>query len=513
MKTQPMQHQIVGLDRLKDDKLMLACEQGTGKSFMALADAERRSEEGEIDGLLIIAPNGVHTNWVKREIPTHLSISHDAIEYSSGPSKTKLRQMERFFASSASLHIMSMSIDAAVTINGEKLARRFLQAFKCMMVVDESSTIKNPSAIRTKKIISLGNLAKIRRCLSGTPITNSPADIFSQFEFLGKGMLGTESYRAFVAEYVQLLPPNNRVVLDVVSASNPKLVAEYKAAVAGNHQRLAHDLLGKLARISPQIQAKDANGHPKNKNLLKLKALIAPHTYRVTKAECLDLPEKIFQTIYFELSPEQRRLYDFMDEHLRYEDKNGEITIFSALTKLTKLQQITSGFIMRKSDDGATFVEYIEDAATPRMNLLMRNISEDDKPCIIWARYIEEIQHICKMLKKAGIPFVAYHGSTRKEDREAAIDNFQSGAARVFVGTQGAAGIGLTLTAAEVVYYYSNDFKLINRLQSEDRAHRIGTKHNVVYVDLVANDTIDEKITSALQHKAEVAAFILGDSQ
>lgn len=511
MKTSPMKHQVVGVDLLwNHDHFMLACEQGTGKTWMLLADAEARFDAGEVDALLVVAPSGVHTNWTRREIPTHLGCDYIAAAYSSGPTKTMLRTIDKVMAPDTDerrLHILAMSIDSINTQKGYDLARRFLTRFRdrCVFALDESSRIKNMESLRTKKCIMLGDLAKIKRPMSGTPITNSPSNAFPQFEFMAPGLLGTTSFRAFAAEYTQMLPPNSRLVLDVVQRRNPGLVAEYRAALAREDELTAHDILRRISRLAPQIAATDIDGRPKHRNLDKLRLLMAPHMYRVTKAECLDLPEKIYSNRYFEMSPEQRRVYDHIDQEMRWEDDDGNLDVFNAMTKLTKLQQVTSGFI-QTTDLGLI---YVEEAATGRIKLLMETIEDIDGQFIVWARYKEEVRSICAALDAAGITYVEYHGSVKKSDREAAVEALQSGSARAFVGNASSGGIGLTLTAAETTIYYSNDFNLETRKQSEDRNHRIGTKNHINYIDLVATNSIDEKIALALQHKEEVATTLL----
>lgn len=482
MKTTPMPHQSTGLNLLAANRefYLLGCEQGTGKTWMLMADAEQRFSDGDIDGLLVVAPKGVHTNWIRREIPAHMSVAQRSGYYLSGAGKRKTAELEKLFRPSDErvLTILAINIDAVNHKEGFLLAKRFLQHYKCMMVVDESSRIKNPSAERTKRVIVLGKFAAVRRAASGTPITNSPIDIFSQMEFLspGTGVLGTTSYRAFVAEYSVLLPADHHLMRSVASRS----------------------------KFSPQIVARDKNGLPLWRNLDRLKQKLAPFMFRVLKSECLSLPEKIYQTLFFELAPKQRGIYDVMSEEMRLNCPDGEIAIFNSLTKLTKLRQITSGFVLLYGD-----AVLIDPEDNPRMSALKEAIEDLDGQFIVWASFREELAQITVMLRKVGIECVQYHGGVSTTDREIAVDEFQSGKARAFVGQPHSGGIGLTLTNAETVIYYSSDYNLEDRLQSEDRAHRIGTTKHVVYVDLAATGTIDERIALSLQTKEAVAERIL----
>ena len=345
------------------------------------------------------------------------------------------------------------------------------------MIVDESQTIKNPAAKRTQRVIALGRQVELRRIASGTLVANSPLDLFSQYDFLGPGLLGTRSYRAFVSEYAELLPSDSPLVRDIMIRTG--------------------------ARGAPQIVAKNRDGTKKFRHLDKLSALMAPHTFRVTKDECLDLPAKIYQTRYFELEPEQRAAYEQVRKARNWFRQDGTIDTFTALTVITKLRQITSGFIL--VDGHPAELAY----AAPRMAILRDIIEECTGSILIWASFQEELRQIAAVLDDMNETYREYHGGTKPAARTKAIDDFQSKAARIFLGNPAAAGTGLTLTAAETVVYFSSSFSLGERVQSEDRCHRIGTTKHVVYIDIVGRDTIDERIADALQSKKFVADQIM----
>jgi len=480
MLTKGMSHQLVGLERMAGCPMYyaLACEQGTGKTWMLLADAERQFKDELIDTVLVIAPKGVHSNWPRREIPKHLEVAYIANwwvpEQTIKSKKVQALMLER----SDSLRIFAMNIDSLNTERGYSYAAKFLKAGRCMMIVDESTRIKSPSAGRSKKTVKLGTLARSRRIASGTIMPNGPQDIFNQAKFLSPNLplLGTSSFRAFVSEYTELLPENSPL---------------YKA------------ILEKTRGFErPQITAKDSKGRPKYKNLDKLAKLMSSWTYRVKKADCLDLPDKIYKIVGFDLPPAQRKTYDFMRDNLRIE-LEGNLHIFDKLVVKSKLRQAVSCFIMV---DGEPTV--LADK-NPRMDLLKELIEDTDGKIIIWASFRAEIAAIADHLLRSNISFVQYHGGVNSKDRENAVDSFQEGEARIFVGNPQAGGIGLTLTAANTVIYYSNDYNLETRLQSEDRAHRIGTTNNVLYIDIVANDTIDEVVAAALQSKADVQESVM----
>jgi SNF2 family DNA or RNA helicase len=485
MKTKPMAHQAEAL-RLMNGRAYfgLFMEMGTGKTWTFLADAERLFGAGKIDAMVIVAPKGVHTNWITREIPAHLEVDHVAVAYRSGAGKRERQRMEQLFkprdiGDPIKLRILAINIDALGYKSGMDFAMRFINsAAHVLTVVDESDTIKNSKAGRTKAVMRLGHHSAYRRIGTGTPSPNSPVDLFSQMQFLREGLLGTNSHSAFVAEYAHLLPETHRLVQHIKERSK--------------------------ARFTPQVVATDKNGAPMWRNLDKLKALLQPHTFRVLKKDCLDLPPKVYKNVVFELSDEQRAEYDRMENELRI-DVGSETAAFTGST-LMKLQQITSGFVMLEG-----VPRILNSRANPRLDALRELLPLIDAQFIVWARFNEELRTIAAMLSEQGVSFVEYRGETSDKDRELAVDSFQAGQVTAFVGQPQSGGVGIPLFAATTVIYYSNDFNLRTRLQSEDRAHRKGTKSSVLYIDLVADNTVDVSIAKALQRKQSVSRQIHDD--
>lgn len=486
MKTQGMQHQLEGV------ALCLAApmpgyaefsEQGTGKTWIFLAVAEKHYASGAIDGLLVVAPKGVHINWVKRQIPKHLEVLHIAVWFSSNAGKKQTAEMEkklyepRADGEIAPLRILAINYDALITKKGAAAVSRFLNATRAMAVADESHRIKNPRTGRSQAMYKLRTNTVFRYIGTGTPY-DTPLDAFGQFEFIESGLLGTTSHRAFVAEYAELVPEDSR------------LMDHVKKGIANK-------------RFIPQIVQRDTLGRKKWRNLDKLRQLTAPLSHRVLKKDCLDLPEKIYQTHYFELTPELQRIYDDAEKQLRV-DVGGSEVMFRKLNVDMKLQQITSGFILHEGK-----VILLED--NPRLEALLEFIEDIEGKFIVWARFIEEIEQIQRALIARGIKSAIYYGATKDAARMKVVDDFQEGDLRAIVGQTQAGGAGNDLYEAQNVIYYSNDWSLLNRSQSEDRAHRVGTRHNVVYTDFAAAGTVDEQIATALQQKEDVAATILGD--
>lgn len=496
MKTKPMEHQVEGLKR-SDGKRNFAflMEQGTGKTWLTLADGERCFLLDKINAMLVIAPNGVHSNWIRREIPTHLEVPTLTYIWRGTPTTKKAKaDIERMYRThyedgKAPLRVFAINIEALNSANGYEAVKRFLLAFRVMAVVDESTRIKNPDAKRSKKVCELGLLATARRILSGTPITKAPTDLFMQFNFLKPGLLGTKSFRAFNAQFSVLLEPDH-----------PKMIA------------IMRKLGGKVKGI-PQVVAEDDDGLPMYRNLEKLSDLIAPHSFRVTKKDCLDLPDKVYKVINFELAPNQRKIYNQVQEDYSYvldNDGSLEDVSFEAIAARTKLKQVTSGFI---NIYGEPVLLPPED--NPRMSAFKTLVEsilgiDSTSQVIVWAIYEQELLDIKAHIESLGLTSALYYGKTKQgETREAIIDEFQAGRIQFFIGHAAAAGIGITLTKAETAIYYTCGNDNEHRMQSEDRNHRIGTVNTVTYYDLIAEDTIDESIHKSNMMKSAVAAAVI----
>lgn len=494
MKTKGMGHQIAGLERAKQNLQFggNGCEQGTGKTWMELAFAEYMFKAGEIQALVIIAPKGVHINWTRREIPKHLEIDCDSYEWQSSPGVKRKAEMARLLkpGRARGMPVLAMNIDAVITKLGFKYLTDFLSAYRCHVIVDESSRIKNLKAGRTERLIGQACRMYSRRIASGTMMPNGPPDLFSQFEFMKpKGaLLGTKSYFSYVNEFAYTLEPTHPMVVEIMERQ--------------------YQTTGRRPRFPPQIIATDANGTKRWKNLTKLQELVRPHVYRVLKEDCLDLPPKVFETYSFKMEPKQKRVYDEIESQLRYERESGQLDEFNHLTKLIKLRQAVSNFIML---DGQA--HGLNDA-NPRLDLFREIVQDTDGSFIVWCSFTEEIHAVAAALADMGIDSVKYYGDVKDEARQNAIDDFQAGKVRAFIG-QVQAGIGITLTKAQTAIFYSNNYNAEDREQDEDRCHRKGSDEQgfdkILYIDIVAEGTIDERIIAALQAKKATAQFVMNN--
>jgi SNF2 family DNA or RNA helicase len=466
-KTKPYAHQITALEKSWDkEEYAYFMEMGTGKSKVLIDNIAILYDKGKINGVLIIAPKGVYKNWYSSEIPTHLAshIQYKSVLWTASISKTKQEELNSLFKSDFNLHVLVMNVEAFSTKKGLQFALKFLNSHKTLMAVDESTTIKTPSAKRTKSILALSKSAVYRRILTGSPITKSPLDLYTQCGFLNEDLLGFSSYYAFRSRYAHMIERN---------------FGGRRVQIVKSYQRL--DELSKL---------------------------IEPFSYRVLKEDCLDLPEKIFIRREIELTEEQLKLYSTMKQ-MALATLNGKLlTAPNVLTQLMRLHQITCGHF--KSDDGK-----IQELKNNRLEELMSILEETEGKAIIWANYIYDIERISAAIKKeyGDDSVVEYYGAIHTDERQKNIERFQDPQSpfRFFIGNPQTGGYGITLTAANTVIYYSNGYDLEKRLQSEDRAHRIGQKKSVTYIDLIAEKTIDEKIVKALRKKIDIASQIMGE--
>jgi len=465
-KTKPYKHQLDALE-ISWNKEVYAyfMEMGTGKTKVLIDNMSMLYDNGKIDGALIIAPKGVVGTWYKQEIPTHLvdHVENKAILWQSNFTKEYSRKLGNLFKSDADLHILIMNVEALSTTKGVDFASKFLSSHNTLMAIDESTTVKNPKAKRTKNILRLSKLAKYRRIMTGSPVTKNPLDLYSQCEFLDPYCLDFASFYAFRNRYAEMRTAN-------FYGRSVQIVAKFR-------------------------------------HLDELAEKLKPFSYRVLKEDCLDLPEKTFMKRVIELSKEQKELYAQMKK-MALAMLNGKVvTTKTALTQIMRLHQITCGHFT--ADDGS-----VQDIKNNRLDELMNVLDEIEGKVVIWAHYQYDVKKIIKEIQKVHGPgsVVDYYGMTPKEIRQNNIEKFQNDdEVKYFVGTPATGGYGITLTAASNMIYYSNGYDLEKRLQSQDRIHRIGQQKPVTYIDLIAEDTVDNRIVKALRKKINIASEVMGE--
>ena len=466
-KTKPYAHQLKALEMSWDKEYFAYfMEMGTGKSKVLIDNISMLYDNGKINGALIIAPKGVYKNWFSHEIPTHMVKHIDPVTvlWKSQINKTQQSYLNKLFATGEDLHILVMNVESLSTKKGVDFAEKFLNSHNCMMAIDESTTIKNPDAKRTKNITYLGKLAKYRRILTGSPVTKSPLDLYKQCEFLEQELLGFASYYAFRTRYAIMKTAN-------FSGRSVQIIVGYK-------------------------------------NLPELSEKLKPFSYRVLKDDCLDLPKKTFMKREVSLTPEQKTVYLQMKQ-LALAQMNGKsMTTATVLTQLMRLQQITCGHFT--ADDGT-----LQEIPSNRLPELLDLLEEIEGKVVIWAQFQRDVNNIMKALaKKYGEDsFVDYYGPTPQDERQKNIKKFQdpSSPVRFFIGTTQTGGYGITLTEASTMIYYSNGYDLEKRQQSEARIDRIGQTKPMTYIDLIVEDTVDTRIVKALRKKVDIATQIMGE--
>lgn len=460
-KTKPFKHQEDAVKRFVNAPYgALFCEMGTGKTKIVLDIVQNAEENVDV---VVIAPNGLHHNWAINEIPAHVTRKMDVFCW-SGPVKTKKRKQELTrFMTSINSRIFLINVEALRTAAGYETLDKFLDSanYEVHMIVDESTCIKNPKAMQTKRVLKLSEKANCKWILNGTPITQSPLDLFSQCKFLHSRALPYPTYTAFK-----------------------------HAFAVETTMTMGHRSFRKVIGYQ---------------NLDTLTKLLEPFSLRIEKKDCLDLPDKTFTRMAVEMTAEQKRIYKTMkDDCLALLDSGSLVTTTLALTRIVKLHQIITGFV---TDDEGT--EHPID--NNRIAALMQ-IAETTKPLVVFCAYRHNVRTVCEALAKeyGANKVVAFSGDESTNQRNEAVRRFQEGDADFFVATSAGAK-GLTLHRASTMVYYSNNYSLETRLQSQDRIHRIGQDSKCTYIDLVVPQTVDDAILKRLEQKKELSSMVLDD--
>ena len=466
-KTKPYQHQLNAL-ALSWEKPYFAyfMEMGTGKSKVLIDNIAMLYDKGKINGALIIAPKGVIGTWYKDQIPGHMPdhVEYKAVMWQANINIKQQKKLDTLFETGEDLHILVMNVESFSTKKGIEFAYKFLSCHNTMMTIDESTTIKNPDAKRTKNICKLGPHAKYRRILTGSPITKSPLDLYKQCDFLAPELLGHSSYYSFRTRYAIMKTAN-------FGGRSVQIVVGYR-------------------------------------NLPELTDMLKAFSYRVLKDECLDLPKKTFMKRVVKLTKEQDYAYKQMSQLALAQFQGKLMTTATVMTQLMRLHQITCGHFT--ADDGT-----IKDLKNNRTDELSDLLNEVHGKVVIWAHYQYDVETIVERIKKehGDNSVVTYYGLTPQDQRQDNIKKFQDkeGPVRFLVGTTATGGYGITLTAASTMIYYSNGYDLEKRQQSEARIDRIGQESPMTYIDLIAENTIDDRIVVALRKKVNIASQIMGE--
>ena len=488
-KTKPFDHQARLFEETKDlESHAILWEQGTGKTKALIDIACYNYLEGRIDALMIVAPGGVNMNWVNDEIPTHMpdrvrGVSRILVFDSVKAKQVRWQRKNKTIFDHEGLVVVVFTYDNFMTLAGKKFAWKLLQKRKVFAALDEAHYIKTPKAKRTKSIVASGKYPKMKRILTGTPISVGPFDIYSQLKYLDENFwddLGCKTFDSFKTMF-------------------------------GIFQDMKVTNGGKTYEIKKLLDYK---------NLDILKEKVDKISDRVLKEDVLDLPEKMYVKRYYSISEVQWELYKELAAHMMVmlTEKKASVAKIK-LVLLLRFQQLLSGYLpVFDLESDEEDLERLDE--NPRLDFLFENLElqiSTGHPGMVWANFRPDIDIIMETMKEKGYSAVRYDGAVSDEEAEHNRQLYKNGHVQFFVGNPAKGREGLTFVNTRTVDYYTNSFRLLDRLQSEDRAHRSGQKNRVLYRDYIGlnPDTnealIDMRIVDNLRNKVDIASTITGD--
>lgn len=450
-------------------------EQGCAKTRPAIDTAGKLFEAGKIDAVLVVSLNGVHRQWIERELPKWAEFEYQAMVYEvpKGRTKKTARELSSLIHHDG-LAILAMPLSVYTSQHGKDAMWQFLKQRRCLYVLDESHRIKGAGTKTSKAAVASAKYAPYRRILTGTPYLNSPFDYYPQVRFLDPNY------------WIQNGFPN---------------LACFKSHFS----------------ITQQFETRQGQRFQKvvaYRNEEDLTELLKPISSRLTKAEALPwLPERTYSPVAVELSKAQRELYtalteEYLDAFRKFEAAT-EVELAEPppdpMTTLLRLQQIVCGYYPTGDEDDLVQL----DKKNPRVDQAVQICDNTTGQVIIWARFTKDIENLLEAL---GTDRAArYDGKINAAEKERSLERFRDGEVQALVMNQQAGGTGLTLNEASTTIYFSNSYSLGDRLQSEARNHRAGQKNAVTYYDLFSPGTVDEQILAALRGKIEMASVLNGD--
>lgn len=446
-------------------------EMGVGKSCEIVGTTSWLYRQGKINTLVVVAPNGVHANWTLDEVPTHLpdeimAETQMMTWYTAKKSQVGTKQVFKELLEHEGLAVFVISYDAVMTPEGSQALKKLLVKRECLYVLDESGRIKSPGTKRTIRILASSSYAKYKRVLTGTPVDNSPMDVYTQIKFIRPDILtryGVPNFGAFKVRY-------------------------------GIWEK--RNLPGQKGQWESLVRYI---------NLDELHSIVDEVGSRLLKTDVLDLPESIYERRYFDLDGPQKTVYRDLEKKFRaWLGENGDVTTDIVLTRMLRMTQVSSGFITNDDD------EVVPVGDNKRLKALKDVLEDVSGSVIIFCRWTWEFDQVRDWLGEKDAVYV--DGRTPDEDRVSARKRFQAGDVRFFVAKQSAVSEGYTLHRAKTVIYMTNTWSYRERMQSEARAHRAGMSNEpVTYIDLIARGTYDEKLIGALHTKRRNANTITGD--
>ncbi len=476
-KTWPYLHQLKEFELSCEMKARaLLWQMRSGKTKVIIDTACHLYQATKIDAVLVIAPNGVHENWIRRELPTHHwdNVSHSTLiwrtEFASKKYNKKFRIKhiafwqkfsQKILNNTTQLVWLAIASDTMIREDVRKMVAKFIKKHKVLVIFDESHDFRTPSSKRTHMARALAKRCLYRRILTGTVVTNSPLHAWSQFELLEPSALGFSKYGAFKDNYSVYEEAQNR------KGHRYKVLIEYK-------------------------------------NLDNLQDRMLPWSSVILREDCADLPDVIYRYRAIEMTDEQKKIYREIHNTYLLEIDNTEVSIGENAPKFMKLQQVGGGFVKDEFGD-------IQDipGPNPKLEALSEEVYLASGKVIVWCQFQEDIDRVVNRLISDGHTVVQYHGRINNTVKQEAIDSFQNDdTVKVIVGQPKSGGQGLDLSAAGLIIGYSHTFDAIIRSQANERATEIGGE-NVQMVLLVANKT-DEYILENILDKVSLADSLAG---
>lgn len=476
-KTNPLPQQLEALQ--KSHKLRYFAffmEAGTGKSKIILDEARWAYDTGRIDTLVVLCPNGIQQNWILDQVPKHLAGEYVAAYWRSGMRASEKKEWLAATKATGKLRVLALNFDVLLNTEMYTALKTVIRKNKVMLVLDESHRIKTPRSKRTKAAINLGVHAVARRIATGTPAPNNPLDLYSQLKFLSPTITGHKTSASFKADHAII----QRV--------------ELKTSQGGD--KMGRDYFNKIIGY---------------RGLKELDAKLDPYCYRKKLRDCVELPPLIINNYYVVLSPQQERMYEELreiaatsikecppgltaDQRILWAVENVDVVAQNQLVGIIRMQQVLSGYV--KDDHGD-----IHAVENNRVKDLINLLEDLEGKTIVWTQGISELEYIAEELRTAGYKVVTYYGKTKPQERTAAINDFQTGDATIFLGQPKAGGIGITLTAARNMVWYSVGYNFADYAQGQGRFERIGQTQPMRMYHMVSRGTLDIAILRVINKK------------
>ena len=525
-KTHPFPHQEKALERFKDSQFFgLFWEMGTGKSKTAIDIASYKYETGQIDRVIVVAPNSVHQQWIDEQFPAHCNVNYKGFTYHTDHSKRFEDALKAFFTSldeGVFLPVLALHIEAFQYKTIEPLILRYCKGKRVFWVIDEATRIKNPKANCTQRITALRHVTNSSACvLTGTSLAKGPLGVWSIMEFLKKGLMGC-SYTAFEKRHAVMKKMNLEFVKQgrTISYQKDVLINEdfFKRmkAVFEREKRNKGELRGadfQRIAFANNITMEDAifieksSAFSRYKGIDKLKTMLSPVVSFLKKEECIELPEKVYKEVVLPLGKEQRRILKELQKYSVATYGNETLTIQHKVNLQIRGLQVCGGFFPKEVEGEERFICEPINEKNNKLEYIKDLIDElGDQSFIVWAVFVPELEMLCKELQPLVSTGLLY-GGTDKGEREKVIEDFKAGKIQCLVANPQVGGYGLNFQNAGTQIWYSRNYSTEARLQAEDRSHRINVKNSPVYIDLVYDVAFEQDVLRVTKEGRDMNSY------